>query len=469
MALKKKILIADDELFFRNVLKEAFQERYEIIEAGNGEEAVSLALEQKPDLIILDIEMPVINGLEACEALKDRSETRRIPIVMFTSFAKKEDIVRGLDAGADDYITKPICLSEIIARVDAHLRTKDYYFDLEHKDLLFLLELSENISAIRNPRTILRLIVEKMADLVGVSRCSIDSINDAGELVVKASSDHAGKEDILLDIRKYPEINKTLETKQPTVVNDIKNDPIMNHVREYVTGLDYNAIVVVPIIKKERVIGTFVLRTTAQNKDGITPRVYKLCQLVANISSSALENAILFESLRTAQEYFEEMSIRDGLTKLYNYRHFYSRLEEEFSRAARYNTPLSLVFFDIDDFKRVNDIYGHTQGDKVLRKIGEIMRTIARESDIPARYGGEEFAILLPNTAAEGAYGVASRLCSVIREHVFEGLAEEQITISTGVATRVDRNIESFERFLQLADQAMYKAKFQGKDSIIEA
>lgn len=388
MAQKRKILIADDELFFREVLKEAFQDHYEIVEAKNGEEAVSVAVEQKPDLIILDIEMPVMNGLDACRALKDRAETRRIPIVMFTSFIRKDDIVRGLNAGADDYITKPICLSEIAARVDAHLRTKDYYFDLEHKDLLFLLKLSENISAIRNPRMILSLIVEKMSDIVGVSRCSIDSVNDAGGLVVKASNDLEGQEDILLNIDRYPEIAKTLETKQPTVVTDIKNDPLMGPVYEHVAGLDYNSIVLVPIIKKERVLGTFVLRTTAQNKDGITPRIYKLCQLVANISASALENAILFESLRAAQEYFEEISIRDALTKLYNYRHFYNRLEEEFSRAVRYNAPLSMVFFDVDNFKRINDIYGHAQGDKVLRKIGEIMKTIARESDVPARYGG---------------------------------------------------------------------------------
>jgi len=469
MAKKNKILIVDDELFFRAILSEALGERYDLIEAKNGEEGIALAVDQQPDLIIIDVEMPVMNGLAACKVLKGMPETREIPVIMFTSLSHKKDIIRGLKAGADDYITKPVCLPEIVARVDAHLRTKDFYSDLEQKDLLFLLELSENISAIRNPMTILRLIVKRMANIVEVSRCSIIRVNDKSEATVKASSDLYKDEEITLDLSKYPEISKSIETKKVTVVNDIQNDPLMQPVKDYVNKLDYSSIVVVPIIKKESVIGTFFLRTAASNKYGITARIYKLCQLVANISANSLENAVLFESMQTAQEYFEEMSIRDGLTMLYNHQHFYNRLEEEFSRADRYVTPLSLLFFDIDDFKRINDIHGHTQGDTILKKIGEIIENIARESDIPARYGGEEFAIILPNTSASGAYDVASRLRSVIKDHVFQGMKGEQITFSAGISTYSDKNYENFSQFVQFADEAMYKAKAQGKDTIIHA
>ena len=294
MILKKKILIVDDEFFFRKILADGLNDRYDIIEAKNGEECIALSAEKKPDLIIMDVEMPVMNGLDACKVLKDRPETRKIPIMMFTSFSEKEDIVRGLKAGADDYITKPICLPEIVARVDAHLRTIDYYKDLEHKDLLFLLELSENISAIRNPMTILSLIVEKMAKIINVERCSIVSVSSEGEAIVKASNDLERNKEITLDISRYPEISKALETKMPTVVNDIKNDTLMDSVREHIAGLDYNSVIVIPIIKKESVIGTFFLRTASQFRDGITPRISKLCQLIASISANALENAILF-------------------------------------------------------------------------------------------------------------------------------------------------------------------------------
>jgi diguanylate cyclase (GGDEF)-like protein len=177
----------------------------------------------------------------------------------------------------------------------------------------------------------------------------------------------------------------------------------------------------------------------------------------------------LFERTQTAQEYFEEMSIRDGLTKLYNHQHFYSCLEKEFSSAERYHTPLSLVFFDIDDFKRINDNYGHTHGDTVLRDIGKLIKSVARGSDTPARYGGEEFAIVLPNTTSKGALEMSTRLGTLIREHKFECLNGEQITVSAGTSTFKDKNVQSPDQLVILADKAMYKAKLLGKDRISQA
>jgi two-component system cell cycle response regulator len=463
---KPKILVVDDEFFFRSVLKNALKDQYEIIEGENGEEAISLAKALRPHLIIMDVEMPLKDGIDACRELKASIETRKIPTILFTSLSKKEDIARGLKAGADDYISKPMCLPEILARVAAHLRPKDYYADLEQRDLILLLELAENISAIRNPMTILHLIVDRMSELIDDARCSIVSINDEGVPYVKASSDLDIHEEIKLELCKYPEISKVLDSKQPVIINDIKNDPLMDSVRAQIEGLNFNSIVVIPVVKKECIIGTFLLRMATPLPDGVTKRIHNLCQLVANLSANALETAILFERTQTAQEYFEEMAIRDGLTKLYNHQHFYTCLEKEFSRASRYQTPLSLVFFDIDNFKAINDIYGHTQGDSVLREIGELTKSVARLSDVPARYGGEEFAVVLPNTPSEGALKMATRLSQIIREHKFAFLDGEQVTISVGISTFTDSSVQSCDQLVQRADKAMYKAKSSGKDRI---
>ncbi|PLX86982.1 MAG: diguanylate cyclase, partial [Desulfuromonas sp.] len=107
MAQKKKILIVDDEFFFRTILNEGLKDRYDVIEACNGEEGVAKALEHQPDLIIMDVEMPVMNGLDACRAIKEKPETRKIPVVMFTSLSRRDELINGLNAGADDYVTKP--------------------------------------------------------------------------------------------------------------------------------------------------------------------------------------------------------------------------------------------------------------------------------------------------------------------------------------------------------------------------
>lgn len=465
----KTILIVDDDLFFREILRQALQDRYSVIEAVCGEDALALAREGRADLIILDIEMPGRNGIDVCRELKEIKQTRSTPVILLSARTHKNEIVLGLQAGADDYLTKPIHVPEVLARVDAHLRSRDYYAELEYRDLVMLLELSESIAALRNPMKILHLVVERMAEVAGMSRCSFVSCDGGGILTVKASSDLDTGREITLEMDRYPEISKALTSRQAVVVNDIGSDPLMESVRKHVASLEFKSVIVVPVIKKESVIGTFLLSTTSCLKDGISDRVFKLCHLVANISANALENATLFETMSTAQKFLEEMTIRDGLTRLYTHRHFYERLDEEFSRAVRYRLPLSLIFFDVDNFKRINDTYGHTRGDVVLRKIGWAIRGLVRESDVPVRYGGEEFAVLLPNTGTDGALDLARRLSSVIRALSFENLGDEHITVSIGVSTYAHKNLENHDQLVSLADRAMYQAKAAGKDQIVEA
>jgi len=465
----KKILIVDDDHFFREVLKDALRERYQVLEANSSKDALDHAVNQQPDLIILDVVMPGGCGIQACRQLKELPQTRHIPVLLFSSHDKKDGIILGLQAGADDYLTKPMSPTELLARIDIHLRSKKYYSELEHRDLLMLLELSDSLAVSRNPMKILRLIVEKMTEVIDVARCSIVSLNDRGELIVKVSSDLAKDAEITLQLQRYPEISQALITKQAVVVNDIRTDPLMASVRQYVEDLGFNSIIVIPIIKKESVIGTFFLRTASSLTGGVSDRVYKLCHLVANISANALENAVLFESMKSAQEFLEEMAVRDGLTKLYNHRHFYDRLYEEFSRASRYQEPLSLIFFDVDDFKRINDTYGHFRGDEVLGKIGGCIKRVVRECDIAARYGGDEFAVLLPNTGADGADKIARRLRTIIGEQRFENLPGETIMVSTGVSTFAAGNLESHDQLVLLADAAMYEAKSKGKGRIVLA
>jgi two-component system cell cycle response regulator len=469
MGDKKKILIVDEELSYRELLREALGANYRVIDTGSCSEAAHLAGLNTPDLIIIDVEASGRKGVELCETLKEDPETRDIPVILITSLAKKDDIILGLQVGASDYIIKPMCLPEVLARIESHLRTQEDYAELEHKDLLMLLELSETMSVTRSPNAILQLIVNKMSKIMDVARCSIISVTDGRKVSVKASSDLDNNTEIKLDLNRYPEIRKAIETKQAVAINDIKTDPVMASVREYLQGLEYNSIVVIPLIKKESVIGTFFLRTVSHERGWVSERIFKLSQLVANIAANALENAILFESVKTAQEYFEEMSIRDDLTKLFNRRHFYNRLKEEFNRAARHNHPLSLLFIDVDDFKQINDTYGHAVGDKALKEVGSLLKNAARGSDLPARCGGDEFAMILPNTNSAGALELAARISKTIHAHKIEGMSNQKLSTSMGCATFVDGNVTSADALVKLADDAMYRSKAQGKGRVIQA
>ena len=461
------ILIATSDDSVRQALNKTLAEHYILVHAKQGFEAVRLADSLKPALAMVDVDIPGLDGIDFCRRLKENRYTKDIPVILLASHTDKEDILFALQAGADDYLEKPVNPTEVLARIDAHLNYTKFLEGLEIQDLKLLLELANSISTLRNPKKILRRVVERVADILAVERCSIISIDNVREFTVKASSDLEGDEEIKLELGGYPEIRKAIETRSAVVVNDTLLDPLMEPVRKQIKKRGLNSIFVVPIIKKESVIGTLFLRTATKLQGGVSDRVYKLCQLVANISANALENAVLFESITTAKEVFDEVVTRDVLTRLYTHRYFYEQLEKEFSRAARYNSALSLILFNIDDFRTINAKYGHMLGDEVLKQVGRLVRAAVRDSDVAARYGGDEFALLLPSTDKNGALELARRISSLINKFKYDVLAEESITVSAGLATYSGGPSKTFDQLPDLARRAMATAKKKGKKQVI--
>lgn len=465
----ENILLLDEQPLSRLQLKEALSAAYQVYEATSADEALGLARSQRIALIVLDMERSDDNGAELCARLKAAQETRYTPLILLSSHGQKEAIINGMHAGAEDYMGKPVNVPELLARIETHLRGKDYYAELAKADLLMLLALAEIINVTRNPQRILRIIVEKVAEVVDVSRCSILAIDEHGELIVKASSDLPTDQELKLELSKYPEIEKALVTRRPVVLSDMGRDPLLAPVREKLPDLSGNAIFVIPIIKKQNVIGTFFLRTAVPLKRGITERVFKLCQVVANISGNALENAVLFESMQSSRRLLEDQVLRDGLTTLYNQQHFHHRAEVEFSRAQRYALPLSCLFIDLDEFKNVNDRFGHIAGDVVLKKTGLLIGQMLRKSDLACRYGGDEFAVLLANSDRQGAGEFAARLLALIGGLCVAQIAGTQISASIGIATYRSGNLPGYAELLHCADVAMYEAKKSGGSRICHA
>jgi len=177
------------------------------------------------------------------------------------------------------------------------------------------------------------------------------------------------------------------------------------------------------------------------------------------------------QELTDTNQQLEQLLMVDEKTGLYNFREFRRRLREEWARASRYDTPLSVVFLDIDDFKKLNDTLGHPAGDRVLAEFATLVAGGARANDVAARYGGEEFSIILPHTDAVMAERVAERIRRAVAEFVF--IEEEhptRITVSAGVATFPStRGVDSVDELVRAADVALYQAKDQGKDCVVQA
>jgi diguanylate cyclase (GGDEF)-like protein/PAS domain S-box-containing protein len=173
------------------------------------------------------------------------------------------------------------------------------------------------------------------------------------------------------------------------------------------------------------------------------------------------------QELRESEKRYKELSITDGLTNLYNSRHFYTILELEINRAHRYRRALALLMIDIDDFKRFNDTYGHQAGDKVLAQTGAVIRSALREADTGYRYGGEEFAVILPETVGPGAVQLSERIRKELAEMpiLLKAKTNDHITASMGVSELQEK--DKLSEFVKRADENLYAAKKEGKNRVI--
>ena len=210
-----------------------------------------------------------------------------------------------------------------------------------------------------------------------------------------------------------------------------------------------------PLIGRDnKLIGLITLHNKKENRRFLEEEK-RLFSTFASYSAQAIENTMLYKSK-------EHLSVTDGLTGLYNHRHFQEQLEVEVKRAQRYDLSLSLIMIDLDHFKEFNDTYGHLEGDGLLRKIAQILKSSLRETDLVARYGGEEFSVILPETDKEGASIAAERVRKTISEQTF-GEVGAKMTISLGVASYPDDACLRADLIRQ-ADEALYRAKREGRN-----
>jgi len=340
--------------------------------------------------------------------------------------------------------------------------------ELDKNELATVLEILKAISSKKHARDVLYVFVEQISHVVPSDRCSIVRVWGQEDVVhVLASHDDANLYDITVPLVKYPEIRKALSIGNKVVINNVKQDPITQPCLESLIKKGINSILVIPIILYDPEVGSLLLRAVRREATFSLQEI-NFFEIVTNAAANALEKAQLFETVQEANKKLEQLAITDGLTGIYNHRYFRERLEEEVLRSLRYNLPLSCALFDIDDFKKCNDNYGHLFGDAVLKEIALRIQQAVRRTDIVARYGGEEFIIIMPQTTLDGAYIQAERIRKIIKEKPFEHMGKKiNITISGGVAEVVQNEVLSVEDLLRIADQCLYRAKREGKNKVI--
>jgi diguanylate cyclase (GGDEF)-like protein len=341
-----------------------------------------------------------------------------------------------------------------IAKKEKWLRNK---IEHEKRDLEFLLEITHTISSTLRAEKVMKIVVEKVSKVLEVKRCSVlfTNGNPLGGGFVLISSDNPDLKELEIDLAKYPEVQQAMKDRELLVVDDALTHPLTAPVSEKIKGAGFKSLMIVPMVYGKDVLGSLFLRV-ARVEGGFTEREKKFCQIVANAAANALKNAQLFEKLR-------HQAITDGLTGMYNHRHFQDRFKVEVEKARELGHHLSLIMVDIDNFKWINDYYGHSVGDEAIKHIAKKLRENSREGDVVARYGGDEFVWLLVHANAEQAVSVARRFLQSVTREPFESMGI--ITVSIGISS-YPTDTKNASRLIQMADRAMYKAKSEGGNKV---
>lgn len=450
--MSARILVVDDVPANVRLLQDKLErEYYEVFTANGGREALEKVRRVKPDIVLLDVMMPDVNGIEVCHRMKADPALAHIPVIMITALDAPEDRLRGLKAGADDFLSKPINDTDLFVRIRSLLRRKLLVDEL--------LAGGEGASD----------TLERFMPLIDEQQPARVSLIDDGDLLrprieqalrgrhevtviepqAVAALEAGGCCDLIvlnLDLHSASGLRICALLRSHEQTRHIPVIAVLGHYDadtiEKAMELGAGDYLVLPLDPEE-----FAIRAEAQIRHGR-----------------------LIRKLREQTRHSITMSVTDPLTGLYNRRHMTAQGEALVSEALNRGRSLGLLLLDLDHFKAINDRHGHDAGDRVLKEFADRLKGALRKVDIICRIGGEEFVVLLPDAGEERVGKIAERLRHVISARPFSAGTPDAplmlpVTVSIGVAV-CDRPDDTLQSLLKRADEALYAAKNAGRNRV---
>ncbi len=489
------ILIVDDEPKNRSLLEVLLKpEGYLTVTANSGEEALAIVAEKPPDLILLDVMMPGLDGHDVAAKLKGNPATRNLPIIMLSALGDRGSKLAGLNAGAEDFLTKPIDRVELWVRVRNLLRLKECNDVLaEHNQLLEQAVHGRNEEIAERKRAETQIIrLNRLYGIVSGINAAIVRIRNRQELFTEAcriavehghfrmawigSVDSKGTglsplawsgldEGYLDKITSYIRDNGTnslllvvraLQEKMPIVCNDINSEPQLAHWHIDASLRGYRSLGIFPLMEDDQPAGLFLLYASEPNFFDLA-EIKLLTELTANISY-ALEYI-------KKEEKLNYLAYHDVLTGLPGRTLFHDRLVQAVTNAHRHGDKLGVLFIDLDHFKNINDSLGHYAGDMLLKQVAALFTACMREDDTVARLGGDEFVVILASMASEDeALMVSQKILKLMTAPFTIEAHELFVTCSIGIAL-YPKDGDDAKTLLQSADGALYLAKNKGRNN----
>ncbi len=450
-----RILVVDDIPANLKLIEARLSAEYfDVVCASTGAEALDICARAQCDIVLLDVMMPGMDGFDVCRRLKADPKTHHIPVVMISALDQPSDRLQGLEAGADDFLTKPVADVALFARVRSLTRLKMLGDEL-------------------------RLRAQASREL-GMSDALIAAVSDAG----------LNGRVLLVDDREgsSARIRSVLAASQTV---DVETEP---HEALFRTADgDYDVVIIalsltnfdalrlcaqIHSIERTRMTPIVLIADPEQNarvlrglEVGVNDylmRPIEPNELIARVRTQVRRRRYT-DQLRSNLQASMELAVTDGLTGLHNRRYMEMHLQSLLDQAVSRDRPLSALVVDIDFFKRVNDTHGHDAGDDVLREFSRRLRSSVRGIDLACRLGGEEFVVIMPETDAAVARLVAERIRSKAAEEGFaiaHGERVIDVTVSVGVSSFMGAD-DVPAALLKRADLALYRAKTGGRNQVV--